>query len=288
MTRPPDTDRVRRVVEGEWGLSGATVTPHEGGMNSATWLVTRGDERWVAKAAEVGAGLAVATAVERAGIPAGAPVRPMVRVAGMPLALLSLVPGRELTAAEAPLVGATLAAVHRALRGVAVPGERPFLRVDVKAAHFDVRPQLRPLVAAAVAAVAEPAGAWTTGLLHSDPAPGAFLLADRVGLIDWDGGIRGPLLYDLASAVMYSGPGVVGPYLAGGALTEAEAEAGLELFLRFRFAVQADYFCRRTARNDLTGIESPAGNRKGLDDAERLLRDPNPLSRPGEKLPHQP
>src|SRR4051812_17147175 len=249
MPRPPEIDAVRAVAEGRWGLAGATVTPHLGGMNAATWMVTRGDQRWVAKAADVGAGLAVAAAVERAGIPAGAPVRPVVRVAGVPLALLGYVPGRELGCADAPLIGATLGAVHRALRGVSVPGERGFLRVDASVSHFSVRSELRPLVRAAVAGLGD---GWTTGLLHMDPAPGAFLRDDvtgRIGLIDWDGGNRGPLLYDLASAVMYAGRDVIEPYLAAGVLGPAEVDAGLERLLRFRYAVQADYFCRRTAEN---------------------------------------
>ena len=44
--------------------------------------------------------------------------------------------------------------------------------------------------------------------------------------------------------------------------------------LRFRFAVQADYFARRIAANDLTGIDGPAGNERGLADAWRLLGFP--------------
>jgi hypothetical protein len=41
--------------------------------------------------------------------------------------------------------------------------------------------------------------------------------------------------------------------------------------LRFRLAVQADYFARRIAGDDLTGVESPADNDKGLSDAQRHL-----------------
>jgi homoserine kinase type II len=152
-----------------------------------------------------------------------------------------------------------------------VPGERAFLRVDASAEHFTVRRELRPAVRAAVDGLGD---GWTTGLLHADPHPGHFLRDDRtgrVGVIDWDGGYRGPLLYDLASAVMYSGPAVIGPYLNTGVLTAAEVDAGLERLLRFRFAVQADYFCRRTATGDLTGIDGPEGNAKGLADAERML-----------------
>jgi hypothetical protein len=36
-------------------------------------------------------------------------------------------------------------------------------------------------------------------------------------------------------------------------------------------AVQADYFARRIAEHDLTGITGPADNEKGLDDARQWL-----------------
>jgi homoserine kinase type II len=63
-----------------WGLAGARVTEHNGGMGSETWFVDRGDQRWVAKAVAPGGGgqfaggLAIARRPEQAGIPAGAPV----------------------------------------------------------------------------------------------------------------------------------------------------------------------------------------------------------------------
>jgi hypothetical protein len=44
--------------------------------------------------------------------------------------------------------------------------------------------------------------------------------------------------------------------------------------LRFRWAVQADYFAWRIANHDLTGITGPAENEKGLDDARRWLNEP--------------
>ena len=40
---------------------------------------------------------------------------------------------------------------------------------------------------------------------------------------------------------------------------------------RMRWAVQADYFARRIATDDRTGIESAADNEKGLEDARRGL-----------------
>jgi Ser/Thr protein kinase RdoA (MazF antagonist) len=69
-------------------------------MGSATWLVTHGDRRWVAKAVapaqrvQFAGGLSVAALLEAAGIPAGAPMptldrRPLVEVGTTPLALLT-------------------------------------------------------------------------------------------------------------------------------------------------------------------------------------------------------
>jgi len=116
-------------------------------------------------------------------------------------------------------------------------------------------------------------------LLHSDPAPEAFRI-DRstgiVGLIDWGAALSGPLLYDLASAVMYVGgldraDALLDAYLATGALSSAEVERGVSTMLRFRWAIQAMYFAWRTANDDLTGIDVVAGNEKGLADAKRML-----------------
>jgi homoserine kinase type II len=36
--------------------------------------------------------------------------------------------------------------------------------------------------------------------------------------------------------------------------------------LKFRWAVQANYFAWRIAENNLTGISGPQGNEEGLDD----------------------
>ena len=88
--------------------------------------------------------------------------------------------------------------------------------------------------------------------------------------------VYGPLLYDLASAVMYVGGQdhageLVQAYLRKDVLDLAEVQAGLASMLRFRWAVQADYFAWRIAENDLTGISGPQDNEKGLEDARRSL-----------------
>ena len=117
------------------------------------------------------------------------------------------------------------------------------------------------------------------GMLHADPAPGAFRLdpsTGRCGVIDWSYALYGPLLYDLASAVMYVGgpehaQELIRAYLDEGTLKPAEVHRSLEPMLRFRWAVQANYFAWRIASNNLTGITGPEENEKGLEDARRSL-----------------
>ncbi|MFU8873942.1 phosphotransferase enzyme family protein [Micromonospora sp. SL4-19] len=289
-----DDERLRAGLADAWGVTDATVEAHHGGMNSATWFVTAGGERWVAKAVVPGSrrsflgGLTVAGHVQAAGVPAGAPVptrqgRVVADLDGVPLALLRWVVGEELsgrTRTEQRLIGSTLGRVHEALRDVRVADADRFHWVDGAAAHLALRPWVRPAVGAAVAAYdALDPGTLTWGLLHTDPAPEAFRLdgpSGTCGLIDWSVAISGPLLYDLASAVMYvGGPQradcLVESYLACRTVTRAEVDRGLPAMLRFRWAVQADYFARRLATGDLTGIASDADNEKGLADARRRL-----------------
>ena len=86
----------------------------------------------------------------------------------------------------------------------------------------------------------------------------------------------GPLMYDLASAVMYVGgpshaEALVDAYLGEGALDRSEVERTLSPMLRMRWAVQADYFARRISTNDLTGINGLHENEMGLEDARLHL-----------------
>ncbi len=292
VTGLTDAD-VRVALDRAWGLAGAEVLPHHGGMNSQTWTVAHAGLRYVAKsvppaaARDLTGGLAVAAHLHRAGVASGPPVpardgRTVVTVAGRPLALLVRVPGRPLEADDQPLIGATLARVHRALAGFGLPAARRFHWVDPAAPHLDVAPWVRPAVAAALAGVDGPdTGPPAWGLLHTDPAPEAFRLdpAGGCGVIDWSVALRGPLLYDLASAVMYvGGPDaaapLIGAYLMVAPISAAEVRRGLAAMVRFRWAVQADYFARRITGGDLTGVTGPADNERGLADAERHLRFP--------------
>ena len=86
--------------------------------------------------------------------------------------------------------------------------------------------------------------------------------------------MHGPVLYDVASAVMYAGgrpDHVVPAYLGQRPELADEISAGLEAFLRVRWAVQAGYFAWRCANDVRTGIADPAENRKGLADARRAF-----------------
>jgi Ser/Thr protein kinase RdoA (MazF antagonist) len=298
MTSPDrpslDPQTVADRLRADWGLTPQSISALGGGMNSQTWIVSAGDARYVAKAVpgdrrrSFEAGLAVATMVEAGGISAGAPRLTrtgdaVVDVHGSALALLVFVDGAPLTGEtdeELVLIGTTLGRAHRILRGHDLPGAGAFPWIDPLARHLDVRPWVRPAVEAALAAWERiPPGSLTWGPLHTDPAPETFRLDDRTGacgIIDWDLGVVAPLLYDLASAEMYvGGPGrgdpLIAAYLATGALAPDEVERGLRTVARLRWAVQADYFAKRIATDDLTGIVDPAENEKGLEDARRGL-----------------
>jgi homoserine kinase type II len=204
-----------------------------------------------------------------------------VEVAEGTAALLTWVEGEELVGSldDVGQIGRILARAHSVLREHEVPGAPAFDWVDGDASHLDVEPWVRPAVLEAVAEWESTRGlvpSW--GYLHGDPAPEVFR-HDRVtnidGIIDWAGGIHGPLLYDLASASMYVGdeltPALVEAYAEGGVVPRPEIDRGLHALQRYRYAVQADYFARRLHANDVTGIDGPDENWKGLRDARAML-----------------
>ena len=273
-----------------WGIDDAAVSPLDGGMNSDTWLVEHEGSTFVAKAvspaaaAALVAGGEVATTLARSGFVTGPPVptRDGRMVLTDPaLALLEHVPGRELdgeTNEEQEWIASTLAGVHSASTPTLGPSTATF-------ALDWLSPQLpgvegHPWLMAAIEAVRHETAPLTVtwSVLHTDPAPEAFIHNDRTGvtgLIDWTGARRGPVLYDVASAVMYLGgtehaSAFLDTYQSQGPLSAGEFQH-LDAFRRFREAVQGAYFAGRLAANDLTGGVEHADNEKGLADARRRL-----------------
>jgi homoserine kinase type II len=283
------------MAVGAWDIGRiAAVTPYGRGMNSMTWLITAGSGRWVAKAvplqaaAQFEAGLAAAAHLEAAGLGAGAPRatvdgRFSATVAGYRVAMLRFVAGRELDPAgpaEQRRWGETLGLAHRVLRAAEPPpGLQEWHWVEPEAPHLEIEPWIRPAVRTAVERLraTQQRVSFTYGVLHADPAPEAFLVdaQGQVAIIDWSAVTWGPLMYDVASARLYAGSETefsefINGYLTAMPLPPKEVEA-LPTFLRFRWAVQADYFARRIWNRDFTGIDGPADNAKGLADARHQL-----------------
>ncbi len=278
------------MLEQFWGIRGAEVTPLPGGMNSQTWVVDHQGSTYVlkrvpsAQIASLFAGCDNASRLAQAGLVTGRPVpttdgRLVLSEQGV--ALLEHVAGRELggeTDEEQEWIAATLAAVHVAGRPDSGPRTGTFM-VDWLSPQLpgvEAHPWLVPLIEAVRAETDHLNVTWS--IVHADPSPQAFVHNDSTGvtgLIDWSEARRGPVLYDVASAVMYLG-GTDGAtvfldtYRAQGPLGSEEMQL-LDAFRRFRWAVQAAYFAVRLASHDLTGIADQAENEEGLDDARRGL-----------------
>lgn len=257
---------------GAW-VNGATLTPLAA-MNSTTWAVDAGAERFVLKVAGASdePGLLAASCLESHGVPTGAPLRMALRE-GRLVALLRYVDGTPLVASDAATVGATLGRVHVALRDCTVPPGMDRWPWGWVVTDGIADRDLREKAAAAIRSALDTAPGLTHGILHGDPAPEAFLAGsggEDVALIDWGAACHGPLLYDLASAVMYAGPDVLPAYRESGPLGGEELDL-VDVFRAFRWAVQAIYFSGRIAANDLTGIEDQSENEKGLQDARTGL-----------------
>lgn len=271
-----------------WGIRGARLTRLEGGMNSATWRVDTDRTTYVAKLvapdqlAALVAGAETAAALAEHGIVTGRPVPTSdgrLVATEHRLALLEHVAGRELEGESAPeqrWIAETLARVHDA--GDPGPGpETSTFATDwlsLDAPGVDDHPWLAEAIRTVRAGTDRLTLTWS--VLHTDPTPEAFIRDDDQGataLIDWAGTRRGPVLYDVASAVMYlGGPEHAGPFLAAyretGALGDDELR-WLDAFRRMRWAVQGVYFAGRLAADDLTGLDDGSGNHGGLDDARR-------------------
>ena len=273
-----------------WGMDAAHVRPLGGGMNSETWLVEHQGSTYVAKSvpptavADLISGCEVATALADAGFVTGRPVPTRdgrIALAEPALALLEHVPGRELegeTDEEQRWIARTLAGVHAASSPARGPSTAAFAEdwLSPELPGVDAHPWLTAAIEAVRAETDPLAVTWS--VLHTDPVPEAFIHNDSTGvtgLIDWAGARRGPVLYDIASAVMYLGgpeqaSAFISTYQTHGLLPAQEMQH-FDAFRRFREAVQGAYFAGRLAANDLTGGIDQAENEKGLHDARRRL-----------------
>ncbi|MEV4512898.1 phosphotransferase [Dactylosporangium sp. NPDC049525] len=266
----PAADQVHTTLRRSWQCSPGPCIP----LGAAAWRVEiddgqfdavrlDGDQfvvKWAPAAARRGfeAGLCAAEHVDASGVCAGRPVRAAdgaltTRAGDGVLALLRLVPGRPLRADD-PLDqswwGSTLGTAHRSLRRFVHPDLAKFQAATVPAVapHLAMEPWLGPAVAESAAVVRRImiTDQLTYGVRHGSPAAARFRLdsaTGRVGLFGWAGAGTGPLLYDLAHAVLCAGnagtDGLVEAYVRAGPVPADECEAVLPPMLALRAAVHA-------------------------------------------------
>jgi Ser/Thr protein kinase RdoA (MazF antagonist) len=169
-------EAIRELLRRDWGLAdGTRVTLHDGGMGSHTWIVEQGERRWVAKSVAPHLAESFASGLKVALLLGQAGVR-----AGGP------VPARS---GSVTVDGAS---ADRMALLTWVPGSP--LTGDGEGEQRLIGDTL----------------ARVHRVLRDRTVPGAQRF--HCGIIDWSSAHDGPLLYDLASAVMYlGGPGRAGP-----------------------------------------------------------------------------
>ncbi|MBB4694377.1 phosphotransferase enzyme family protein [Paractinoplanes abujensis] len=265
----PDAELLRSTLRDEWHLVPSEITALDDVLLSRGWEVTAGSRTYVVRLCDPGArlpveaGLVATERLRARDIAAGEPVRTLsgsltAQTEAGAFAVLHRVPGRRLDGGD-PVDqqwwGDRLGAVHRALQGFHHPGLRSWQPLDAGAAHLDAEPWLRAAVTEAAAAATRLTitDRLTYGVLHGDPAPGVFVLdpgTGRAGLLDCGASGVGPLVYDVAAAVIYAGgvpraAELLDGYLAAGPVEAGELEAALPVLLRLRWAVKAERAARR-------------------------------------------
>jgi Ser/Thr protein kinase RdoA (MazF antagonist) len=283
----PHDDLVRWTLRDQWHLVPREIIALPEAVMSRGWEVTAGPDQYVVRLSEtaarqpVEAGLAAAEHLRGRDFPTGEPVRTLgggrtVLTAAGALAVLRRVPGRRLDGGD-PVDqqwwGDRLGVVHRALQGFHHPGLRPWGLPDPDALHLAVEPWLRGAVAGAVTAATRltVTDRLTYGVLHGDPAPAVFVVdpgTGRVGLLDCGASGLGPLVYDVAAAIVYAGgpshaAELIDGYLAAGPVPADELHAALPVLLRLRWAVLADRAarmgCSEVLRRALEAMEANPG-----------------------------
>lgn len=283
----PDDELVRSTLRDEWHLVPQEITALRNTLLSRAWEVTTGDDRYVCRLSETGlrrpveAGLAAADHLRGRGIAAGDPVRTLggeltVRTEHGALAVLRRVPGRRLDGGD-PIDqqwwGDRLGAAHRALQGFHHAGLRRWQALDADAPHLSREPWLRTAVTGAMTATTRltVTDRLTYGVLLGDPAPGTFVVdpaTGKAGLLDCGAVGTGPLVYDVAAAIIYAGgperaAELIDGYLAAGPVGADELEAALPVLLRLGWAVRAFYAARHGCEESLQvarqALESAAG-----------------------------
>lgn len=265
----------------------SAAAPLGGGMNSATAVVDLADERavlkWVRDAGALRAGCDAARRLAQHGLLTGdsftTTMGELIHLTeDGAVALLHFVAGDPLSPddpKDQQDMALTLAAVH-----ATEPTRRSgaFMSDLVAEMAHDVQPWVQQSINLVLTEYRDlPDLTW--GLLHADPESEAFLRQPdgRVALIDWSATAYGPVLYDVASALMYlGGRQNANPfwdtYVQHSPAPVAELTAHLSAFTRYRAAVQASYFSWRIGTQDRTGITHDGENWKGLRDAEQMLR----------------
>ncbi|MDG6102447.1 phosphotransferase [Dactylosporangium aurantiacum] len=266
----PESAQVHTTLRRSWQCSPGPCIP----LGATAWQVQIDDgqfdtspgdpgrfvAKWAPATARRGfeAGLCAAEHVEASGLCAGRPVRAAdgaltTQAGDGVLALLRLVPGRPLHADD-PLDqhwwGGALGAAHRCLRRFVHPDLAKFQAapVPVAAPHLAMEPWLGPAVSETAAAVRRimVTDQLTYGVRHGAPAAGRFRLdtgTGRVGLIGWSAAGTGPLLYDLAHAVLCAGgtgtDTLVEAYVRAGPVPADECRAVLPAMLALCAAARA-------------------------------------------------
>lgn len=292
----PEDDLLRSTLRTQWHIAATGIRKLPGGVLSDAWEVTAADTSYLVRLSAglargaVEAGLAAADHLRGRGVAAGKPVRTLGGAltfespAGT-LAVLRRVAGRCLHGAD-PVDqqwwGDRLGAVHRELQAFAHPGLRRWNSLDLGAPHLAVEPWLRAAVADAVAAATRltVTDRLTCGVLHGDPAAEDFVvdpLTGRAGVLDCGAAGSGPLVLDVAAAVVYAGgPGaateLLDGYLAAGPVRRDELDAALPVLLRFRWAQQADWSARRLIQCRAPACRADAADM--LDRAYEVLHAP--------------